>query len=281
MTQELQTVLLSLATSLVVSLITFILGLKSGKNQTDRAKLQSIYRDLYSHFSDLRDSLEQNRPKTWEHYKKVERGLYSTEYYPPVKELKRSGDILFLKKKLADQALNLEMQIMNYSYDLKCKIPEIHAALISNLEIYQEGYKFINYRGNSNDTSHFETANPKKCNSFWPRNYRDLIERQKIIKLLQDMDASQTTALEFTSGDNPITYSAKLYPGGIKINIDQYVEHLFTKFEKEVPGFNELCNQKNHLITKIDKLRKRLARKAKEPVSFWETMFGAFGDMFR
>ena len=41
MSQELQTVLLSLATSLIVSLITFILGLKSGKNQTDRAKLQS------------------------------------------------------------------------------------------------------------------------------------------------------------------------------------------------------------------------------------------------
>ena len=34
MSQELQTILLSLITSLIISLITFILGLKSGKNQT-------------------------------------------------------------------------------------------------------------------------------------------------------------------------------------------------------------------------------------------------------
>lgn len=281
MSQELQTVLLSLATSLIGSLITFILGLKSGKNQTDRAKLQSLYKDLYSHFSDLKDSLERNCPKSWENYKKIERDFYSFEYFPPVKELKRSGDLLFLKKKLADQSLTLEMQIMNYSYELKCAIPEIHAALISNLEMYHEGYKFTNYRGNVNDTSHFETANPKNCNSFGTRNYRDLLNRQEVTKLLQDMNASQTRAIEFTSGDNPITYSAKLYPDGIKISIDEYVEHLFLKFEKDVTGFNELCNQKEILITKINKLNKKLARKAKEPVSFWETMLGAFGDMFR
>ena len=55
------------------------------------------------------------------------------EYYPPVKELKRSGDILFLKKKIADEALDLEMQVMNYSYALTKHIPEIHAALISDI----------------------------------------------------------------------------------------------------------------------------------------------------
>lgn len=38
MSQTMQTVLLSLATSLFVSMVTFILGLKSGKNQADRAK---------------------------------------------------------------------------------------------------------------------------------------------------------------------------------------------------------------------------------------------------
>ena len=281
MTQELQTVLLSLATSLIVSLITFILGLKSGKNQTDRSKLQNMYKDLYSHFLDLEDSLERNRPKTWAHYKKVERGLYSVEYYPLVKELKRSGDILFIKKKLADQALELEKEILNYSHKLKYAIPEIHAVLISNLEIYQNGYKFTSYRRESNNTSHFETANPTNCNSFSPRNYRDLIDRQKTTKLFQDMDANQTTAIEFTSGDNPITYSAKFYPGGIKINTDQYITNLFDKLEKDVPGYNDLCNQKNNLIAQINKLNKKLAKKAKEPVTFWETILGAFGDMFR
>ena len=95
------------------------------------------------------------------------------------------------------------------------------------------------------------------------------------------MDASQTTAIEFTSGDNPITYSAKFYPGGIKINTDQYITNLFAKLEKDVPGYNDLCNQKNNLIAQINKLNKKLAKKAREPVTFWETILGAFGDMFR
>ena len=35
-----KTIIISICTSLVVSLITFILGLKAGKNQADRDKLR-------------------------------------------------------------------------------------------------------------------------------------------------------------------------------------------------------------------------------------------------
>ena len=281
MSQALQTVLLSLATSLIVSLITFILGLKSGKNQTDRAKLQNLYRDLYSHFSDLKDSLIRDRPKSWESYKKVERGLYSHEYYPPVKELKRTGDILFLKRKIADEALKLEMQVMNYSSNLTKHIPEIHAALISDLEIYKEGYTFKKYQGNTNETSHFETANPKGCNSFWPVNYRVLYSREEAMRLFQQMSESTETAIEFTAGGNPTTYSAKIYPESIAVSMREYADYLFSAFEKNIMEYNELCNQKKLLILQIDKLNKKLARKAKEPVGFWETILGAFADIFR
>lgn len=146
MSQTWQTVLLSLATSLIVSFLTFVLGLKSGKNQTDRAKLQNLYKNLYSHFSELKESLQYDRPKSWESYKKVERGLYSIEYYPPVKELKRTGDLLFIKKKIADDALSLELQIVSYSYELMKHIPEIHAAFISDMGVYKEGYIFKKYQ---------------------------------------------------------------------------------------------------------------------------------------
>lgn len=281
MSPTLQTVLLSLATSLIVSLVTFILGLKSGKNQTDRAKLQNLYKNLYSHFSDLKESLQRNRPKSWESYKKVERGLYSVEYYPLVKELKRSGDILFLKKKIADEALDLEMQVMNYSYDLKRHIPEIHTALISDMGMYTAGYTFKKYQRNDNETAHFETANPNGCNSFWPQNYRVLYNREEALKLFQQMQENATTAIEFTDGGNPINYSAKIYPGGFTVSASDYAEWLFSTLEKNVAGYTELCNRKKALILRIDKLNKKLERKAKEPVSFWETLFGAFVDMFR
>ena len=46
-------------------------------------------------------------------------------------------------------------------------------------------------------------------------------------------------------------------------------------------GYTELCSRKKSLILQIDKLNKKLERKAKEPVGFWETIIGAFADMFR
>ncbi len=279
MSQELQTILLSLITSLIVSLITFILGLKSGKNQTDRAKLQTLYKDLYSHFSDLENAVKCNNPKSYQHYKKVEKGMYSVEYYPPVKEMKRTGEILFIKKALAEEALELEKQFMNYSNDLNHLIPKLHEVLISNLDLYQPGYKFNCYRGDANDKSHFESANPSNCRSFRPKNYRDLIDRQAIIALFKELDIDRTTAVEFTSGDNPISYSAKLYPLGINLDVDTYLNLIFSEFEK-IPEFNELYQRKEELVKKANKICDKLAKKAKEPTSFWETMFGAFGDMF-
>ncbi len=105
MSQTMQTVLLSLATSLFVSMVTFILGLKSGKNQADRAKLQELYKNIHRHFSELKEALADDCPKLWEHYKK------NDEYLPLIKELESTGDILFINakfmKNVATRSLNL------------------------------------------------------------------------------------------------------------------------------------------------------------------------------
>lgn len=281
MSQTIQTILLSLATSLIVSLITFILGLKAGKNQTDRAKLQIMYRDLYSHFSDLKDGLNRNRPKSWESYKKVERGAYTVEYFPPAKELKRSGDILFLNKRIAESALDLEMRVLSYSYELSQHIPELHAAIISDLSKYKEGYTFKQYQGNSSSTSHFETANPKGCNCYMPTNYRVLFCREDTTKLLQQMNEGNPKAIDFSAGGNPVLYSSKIYPDSFTVSMSEYRDYLFSALEKSVVGYEELCHRKETLIIQIDNLNKKLARKAKEPVGFWGTILGAFADMFR
>ena len=68
---------------------------------------------------------------------------------------------------------------------------------------------------------------------------------------------------------------------GIKIGWREYVDYIFLWLEKNVNGYTELCSRKKSLILQIDKLNKKLERKAKEPVGFWETIIGAFADMFR
>lgn len=59
-----ETVIVSLLTSLIVSLVTFILGLKSGKNQSDREKVQGLYKKLYSHFNEIAIGIVEGNQKS-------------------------------------------------------------------------------------------------------------------------------------------------------------------------------------------------------------------------
>lgn len=83
-----KTIIVSALTSLLVSLMTFILGLKSGKNQTDRARLQDLYKQLHTHFKEIKNGFITHRYKKWSDYKKIE-SINRIQYLPLVKELDR------------------------------------------------------------------------------------------------------------------------------------------------------------------------------------------------
>src|SRR5271157_1586470 len=63
-----ETVGLSVGSSCLVSLFTFVLGLRAGKNQSDRQTLKQHYRDLHNYFTDLKSHVEAHRPRTWKSY---------------------------------------------------------------------------------------------------------------------------------------------------------------------------------------------------------------------
>lgn len=113
MSETLKTVLISLLTSLIVSLFTFTLGLRSGKNKADRQKLQELYKQLYNHFVDLKKSILENRCKSWVDYDSII-SEDKTIYTPPVKKLELSGDLIYLEKEIAVKASELESKIMDY-----------------------------------------------------------------------------------------------------------------------------------------------------------------------
>lgn len=50
--------IISIITSLIISGITFIFGLKSGKNQADREKLQNLYKEMYGKRQTIRSPLK-------------------------------------------------------------------------------------------------------------------------------------------------------------------------------------------------------------------------------
>ena len=82
------------------------------------------------------------------------------------------------------------------------------------------------------------------------------------------MQEHSSAAIEFTTGGNPTTYSAKIYPDGITVNASEYAEWLFLALGKNVEGYTELCNRKESLILRIDKLNKNWNEKRKSRLAF-------------
>lgn len=77
------TILTSFLTSLIVSLVTFVLGLKAGKNQSDRKYLQDLYKKLHVHFRDLKDGLGHLWICSLEAYTKPYKSMIHPKLYMP------------------------------------------------------------------------------------------------------------------------------------------------------------------------------------------------------
>lgn len=280
MSDALKTVLISLGTSLVVSLVTFILGLRSGKNQADRQKLQELYKKLYSHFAELKKSIEEERCRTWESYDHIEKGD-QTIYIPPVRKLEMSGDLIFLKKRIAENASALEMQVLSFGSDKDYLAKDIHGVLLDNLPLLKDGYAFEEYARNKGKKNSLKTANPTGCNAYRFCSYKDFFSADKLKKLLNEWEAKKEYALKFSSKGNPPDYSFCLYPDSLNVTVDEFIQALVKDFSVKVKGYRDAEATKNQLLIDIDKLLKKLRKRAVEPVAFWETFFGAFADLFR
>jgi len=270
----LQTIIISISTSLIVSLITFILGLKSGKNQADRALLQNLYKKVYSHFNELESCIDEGRPKEWSDYKKVE-SMYSTKYYPMIRELERTGDILFLNKSIAKEALSLESECLKYSYEANRIIGEIHKCIIDNPQFINGGIVF----DQNENKSRAKTQNKTNCTSFRIVSYFLFLDKDKLKETLAQWGNSGSQyALSFTTRGNPPNNSFTLYPDDLNIAPDDFVDRIITLMKEK--GYFEICEAEVNLKHSIIALNKKVAIRAKNPTNFWETFFGAFADIF-
>ena len=72
-----------------------------------------------------------------------------------------------------------------------------------------------------------------------------------------------------------------IYPQSLAVTNDVYIEQVYQLLGQEIEGFSDICSRKATYINRIEKLKKKIAKKAREPFSFWCTFFGAFADLFR
>lgn len=280
MDETMKTILISLGTSLIVSLVTFVLGLKSGKNQTDRTKLQELYKQLYSHFSDLEKSIKDNRCKTWEDYEHITKGNVTT-YIPHVRKLEMSGDLIFLKRKIADKTVALEKKVMNFGGKYDNVANMIHSVLLDNLSLLNDGYTFEEYTRNKGQKNHLKSANPSNCKAYRNYSYRDIYTQTKFNEILQDFENNGECAASFATKGNPPAYSFCLFPGGLAVSASEFSRTLDKCFQEQIKGYGDDEEEKRQILKEVSRIKKQLGKRAKEPFTFWETFFGAFVDLFR
>ncbi len=280
MNETWKTVAISLGTSLIVSFTTFIFGMRSGKNDADREKLQALYKSLYAHFDDLKKSIQEDRCKTWDCYDHVKHGDI-TRYIPPVKKLEISGDIIYLKKRIAEKAIDLEAEIMNFGGHQKDAVSEIHSVFLENLNLFRQGYKFEEYSHNKGQKNCFKSANPDDCRMFYRRRYSDLYSEIRFKSIMDSWEKRSDCAIEFYAQGNPPAFSLTLYPSCLAVPLGDFTSEIINCCKDRVSGYAEYEKQKQLLLNDIEKLMKKLRKRAKEPHGFWETIFGAMADLFR
>ena len=100
-----------------MALVTFVLGVKSGKNQADRQRLQEMYKSLLVHFQDLKERLD-SYPRRWDQYEEHRVG-WEIHYLPTVKKMEHDGSSVYIKQRLFSEALELERDVVEFGYDVE------------------------------------------------------------------------------------------------------------------------------------------------------------------
>ena len=272
-----EAIIASIITSIVVSLFTFILGLKSGKNQADRALLQDLYKQLYAHFSELETGLKEKRPKRWIDYKCINDENCS-RYYPIVREMERTGDILHINKRIARQASELELDCLRYKDKIDDLCIRVHDYIIHSPELFKSELIDVTYdRNRTNPWKIVETQNTKECRAYSLIPYEVMLDKERLIKALDSMDETDNIhGLAFHMRGNPPERQLTIYPDALAENNITFATNISDFAMKTM----DCVASEKELLKRIETIKKILAKRAKDPTSFWETFAGAFADIF-
>ncbi len=265
------TVLISLITSLIVSLITFTLGVKSGKNQSDRQQLKEFYKKMTVHFQELKHGLDSYNPKTWRHFKDS-----NHNYSPLIKSMVANGDIIEINKKIAIKAEKLEKDALIVGWKFYDKFQELFDIALETIEQYET----LNYSNTGNQY--------KIKKDITGRAYRNyylgiLFNKTLLRKELESLERERDLGLNFRHHEgSKIVYSLLLYPDDFnKIDINDVLLEINEKAIKEIEGLEEILIEFNSLSKRLDDLIKLTAKRTRDPHTFIETVVGAIVDIFR
>ena len=155
-------------------------------------------------------------------------------------------------------------------------IEDVHSYIISqSLELFLDELTDSTYQ--KKDKSNIETVNPTGCNSYMTYSYYLLLDKDAFVKELNYVTEKNNCAMKLVTRGNPPTRSLTIYPKSLAVTSADFIEQLTNFIVSKDPKYQE---EKSKLIKRIDKLDRKLIKNAKNPTGFWETVVGAFVDLF-
>lgn len=268
------TFLAGLIASLIVALVTFVLGVKSGKNQADRQRLQEMYKSLLVHFQDLKERLD-SYPRRWDQNEEHHVG-WEIHYLPTVKKMEHDGSSVYIKQKLFNEALELERDVLKFGYDVERYYDDIFDAIASDDSLFKapidtstDGRGRSCRRIKADDGQSYTTGRSSRLFCFLQPGIGKHIEGA----------LGSGGYLTFHDDRNPYEHELTINPGSYD-DLSIFAQRI-ESLSRKSGLYDELNSQRTSLKSRIDALTKILTRRAKEPVPFWETFSGAFIDVFR
>lgn len=263
--------------SLFLSLIMFALGIRAGKERTERLKLREKYRSLTIHFEEILKGLKNNKPKNWDDYEFI-RDKEHGQHYPPVLKLIKTGEHLELNSKIIEDAREVEKNSLKYGFDLHQINLRIESSFLENLtnsgvELLKE-YDTMMTRKN-------EMGKPYRVCTY---PYQSLIFKNEFDEVVEKV-RSKTAGISFNivrdhssmGGDG--THTIYIHQEDLeKIDLEAV---LLKTHEKAKQLASNLLSEKDVLINENKNIIEKLSKKTKEPYSFWETVLNSIKDLFR
>jgi hypothetical protein len=168
-------ILSSAVVSIAISVFVFIIGVRIGKERTDRKVMREKYQELFQHFKVLASSIEAKKLKTWRDYP-----LAGDSYSPLVRAYLNDGTLNLFPKGIRTRMLDLETD-----------------TLVVSSKVVQEALTKIAPRLETEVTS----ALKKEAPTQGPKRIREL----STLKLALMTD-SEFEELKASMADEPETY---------------------------------------------------------------------------
>ncbi|RHX89539.1 hypothetical protein DLM76_21255 [Leptospira yasudae] len=268
---ELKLIITNIIVGITVAILTFIFGLRAGKNQVDRSTLKEKYKNLFVYFEDIYNSLNKGILLRWNSFKPIDTrtGSYSGT---PLRNMIIDGSILDLddrliaKLKLTEKlALNLGSNIFIFIEIVNNQLPEILSKYLIN-GLIKEPYHYYSRKNEKYRYISIDLRNILMPNFL--DHYNSFNE-----------DKSLWLQIDFNNNGSHIWYS--ICPEDVKSKSIYLLLSELSKAFEEFDEYSKLKSEQIPIKIKLEKILNKLKRKSKEPHSFWGTAITGITDLFK